>query len=667
MNKISQLIKTSFIFLFLATPLIFNFSNSELFELPKMYFVYLMTIIITTLHLINWSLGNISLFKKNFLNFPILIFLVSQIVSTFISIDPHTSFFGYYSRLNGGLLSLLAYTSLYFVLSNYIDLKFKQKIINSILISGFLVSIYGIAEHFGIDKNMWVQDVQSRVFSTLGQPNWLAAFLVIIIPFSIDKFFKSNQYGRIAIRPYLYLFLTMVFYTTLLFTKSKSGIIACIFSLFIYFLFSFFKNPLSLRDISLKKGNFKKASIFKGGSSAIAEQVGLIIILIVLSLLISNPIKDKFFSKKSNTSTTDRQTQNLNITPSEDIRKIVWRGAFDLWKQYPLFGTGVETFAYSYYWTRPVEHNLTSEWEFLYNKAHNEYLNFLATTGIVGFVAYLFLITTILIKTFNNKSIFCTILALLITNLVGFSVVTTSLLLFLLPTLVLDYKPSTKKLKSKKYLIIPVLLVFLYLISQNINFYLADIFYAKSMSFDQNSNYQTAYRLISKSLNLRPNEPEYLTQSALLESKLTIITKKTDYIDTAINHINQAIKISPANTGIWKQRAQIFYYLSSIDKQYFQESINSLFQIITLAPTDAKNFYTIGQFLESANLIDQSIPYYQKAIELKSNYDHAYFALGQIYFSQKKYDLAKQNLELTLRYNPLSSEAQQILQKISTK
>ena len=606
-----------------------------------------MAMIIVTLHLINWSLGNTTLFKRNLLNIPLLIFLASQIVSTFISIDPHTSFFGYYSRLNGGLVSLLAFSSLYFTLPNYLNSKLKNQIINTILFSGLLVSLFGIAEHFGIDKNLWVQDVQSRVFSTLGQPNWLAAFLVILIPFSIDKFFKSNQYGRIAIRPYLYLFLTMVFYTTLLFTKSKSGIIACILSLFVYFLFSFFKNksPKKLLIINYS-------------------------LLIALSLLISNPIKDKLFftsPKQSEGGPNINQQSNLLITPSEDIRKIVWRGAFDLWLQYPIFGTGVETFAYSYYWTRPVEHNLTSEWEFLYNKAHNEYLNFLATTGTVGLIAYLFLIATILIKTFKEKPIFCGILALLITNLVGFSVVTTSLLLFLLPTLAIKYQPSTKTQKPKKILIIPIILLSFYLLQKNINFYLADIFYAKSTSLDQSSDYQTAYKFISQSLKLRPNEPEYLTQSALLEAKLTIVIKESDYIDSAINHINQAIKISPANTSIWKQRAQVFYYLSSVDKLYFQESINSLLQIVTLAPTDAKNYFTIGQFLESTNLVDQSIPYYQKAIELKSNYDHAYFALGQIYFDQKQYALAKKNLESTLKYNPLSTDAQSILQKIPIK
>lgn len=646
MNKINRFINFFFLVLFFFTPLIFTFFNSELFELPKMYFVYLVTIIIVTLHLINWSLGKVQLYKKTFLNIPIFLFLISQIISTFISIDHHTSFFGYYSRLNGGLLSSISFIALYFVLSNYINQEFNNKIINTIFISGLLVSIYGIAEHFGIDKNLWVQDVQSRVFSSLGQPNWLAAFLVILIPFSLHqsiekfsqkKYFLSTIYNQT----------TIIYFLTLLFTKSKSGIIACISSLFIYFIFKLFS------DIKNKKISINLKSYF------------IFFILIILSLLISNPVKDKLFPKKA--TINDLSSNNLLITPSEDIRKIVWKGAFDLWKQYPFFGTGVETFAYSYYWTRPVEHNLTSEWEFLYNKAHNEYLNFLATTGIIGFSTYLFLIITILIVTFKYKPTFCAVLALLITNLVGFSVVTTSLLFFLLPVLTFDHKLSTKPLKPRKYLIIPIILISLYLISKNLNFYKADIFYAKATSLEENSDYQTAYKSISQSLALKPNEPEYLTQAALLESKLSIISKENLYIDSAINHINQAIKISPANTSIWKQRAQVFYYLSSIDKQYFQESINSLLQVINLAPTDAKNFFTIGQFLESANLVDQAIPYYQKAIDLKINYDHAYFALGQIYFEQKKYDLAKQNLELTLKYNPLSTEAQEIFKKIPRK
>ena len=235
-----------FLSLFFCTPLIFTQSNSELFELPKIYFVYFITILIAFTHLINVLNKNVPLIKKNILNFFLIFFFLSQLISTWFSIDPHVSFFGYYSRLNGGLLSLIIYIVLFLILNVYIDQKFLQKIINFSLFSALLVSIFAIAEHFGIDKNWWVQDVQSRVFSTFGQPNWLAAYLCIIIPFSIYKFLDSIKlYGRIAIRPYLYLFLTLIFYISLLFTKSKSGIIACLISLAIYFVIIFFQNKNS--------------------------------------------------------------------------------------------------------------------------------------------------------------------------------------------------------------------------------------------------------------------------------------------------------------------------------------------------------------------------------------------------------------------------------------
>ncbi|MDD4938005.1 MAG: O-antigen ligase family protein [Candidatus Shapirobacteria bacterium] len=642
MKKISKIINLCFLILFFITPIIFTLFNSELFELPKMYFIYLMTIITVTLHLINWSKKNTPLFRHTFLDIPLILFLISQTISTFISIDIHTSFFGYYSRLNGGLLSLISFSLLYWVLTIYINDQFKSKIINTLLISGFLVAAFGITEHFGIDKNLWVQDVQSRVFSTLGQPNWLATFLVILLPLSISQFLKSINFKS----KIYYLIIIISFYSCLLFTKSKSGIIAGLISIALYFIFYLFnKNKKVLSNLKI---------------------ISPIIIIITLSsIFISNPIKDKILPQKSNIKNTNSQTMNLNITPSEDIRKIVWKGAFDLWKQYPIFGTGTETFAYSYYWTRPIEHNLTSEWDFLYNKAHNEYLNFLATTGAFGFISYLLLLTIILIKTFKNKPIFCSLLGFLITNLVGFSVVTTSLLFFLLPSLILDENNKKPKLKNTKKILIPFfILIGLILIVKNINFYLADIFYNKSIKHDHANNYQTSYQLINQSLNLRPNEPEYLVQTANLSAKLAITTKEAKYIDDAINYINQAIKISPANISFWQQRAQIFYYLTSLNNQYFQESINSLLQITTLAPTNAKNFFTIGQFLESANFVDQAIPYYQKAIELKSNYDHAYFALGQIYFNKKEYILAKENLELDLKYAPTNTDAQDLLNKI---
>jgi len=657
MRPFGKSIRFLFLTLVFFTPLIFTQSNSELFELPKMYFVYLLTTLIATFHLINVFQKQVPLCKKTFLDIPILLFFISQVISTYYSIDPHTSFFGYYSRLNGGLLSLICYLILFFILSVYVDFDFKNKIINFSLFSAFLISIYAIAQAFGIDKNLWVQDVQSRVFSTFGQPNWLAAYLCILIPFSIFKFFESIKlYGRATARPYFYLSSTIIFYIAILFTKSKSGIIACLISITLYFTIYFFQN---LKN----KSSLKKIFIFT-------------LIFILLTFTINNPIKDYLFPPKQiSPSTINDQPSKILITSSGDIRKIVWKGAIDLWKKFPIFGTGVETFAYSYYWTRPVKHNLTSEWDFLYNKAHNEYINYLATTGAIGLITYCIIIIVILIKCLKklkseplNPVIFVSFITILITNAAGFSVVVTSLFFFLLPALLnpnQEFSPPKSTKTKFNLLIIPLLLISFFFIKKTISFYLADIAYNQSEKYDSQNDYQTALSFAQASHQLNPNEPLYTDKLATIYSKIALSTGKQEYVDQAINYSDLTIKISPANINFWKQRAQDYLYLSGIDTKYFSISITALTNAASLAPTDAKIPYSLGQFLETASLTDQAIPYYQKAIELKSNYDYAYFALGKIYLSQKKYDLAQQNLQKTIDYSyPTNQEAKKLLESL---
>lgn len=609
-----------------------------------MYFVYGLTTIIATTHIINWIIGKTTLFRFSKSDIPFLVFYFSQLVSTIFSIDVHVSIFGYYSRLNGGLLSLTSYLVIYLVIKNYLDDKFKNDVILVSLVSGFLISAFGIAEHFGIDKNVWIQDVQSRVFSTFGQPNWLAAYLCILLPFTLDRLLASKKF----LSYFCYSLLVSSYFICLLFTKSKTGIIAAIFSLGVYFIFKFFQKD-SRRPILVTS----------------------YLLLVSLSLLISSPIKDRLFPPK----VIAPIPSDLNITPSEDIRKIVWQGTYQLWQQFPIFGTGPETFAFSYYWTRPASHNLTSEWDFLYNKAHNEYLNYLATTGAFGLITYMSLILVSLFLLRHNLSYLAAFLSILVTNFSGFSVVVTSLYFFILPTLSTNYSPDHSQKPKSFFLIFPVVLVSLFLVSKTLFYYLADITYTQADSDDSTQKYSSAFQDISISLGYRPNEPLYLIKSATIASKLALIAhqQKDDelasrYTQKAISQSDQAIRLSPFSTNNLKERAQIYYYLSGIDSKYYTDAVKSLLQVVKLAPTDAKTYYLIGQFYQDAQAVDSAIKYYQTAINLKSNYDHAYLALGKIYFNQKKYDLAKTNFEQTLKYAPASTDAKDYLSRIpSTK
>jgi len=610
-----------------VTPLIFSFQNSELFELPKTYFVYLIAISIVTLHLKKYFSGQVALFHRSSLTLPLILFILSQTVSTIFSIDAHTSFFGYYSRLNGGLLSIFVYVLLALIIPLYLNQDNLSKLSKVALISGFIVALYGILQHFGIDKHLWVQDVQSRVFSTLGQPNWLAAYLCILLPLAINKSKLST----------FYFLLSTTFFLCLLFTKSKSGLIAAAISLGIYYIFN------------IKKTNFLKLSTFY-------------FLLLTLSLTIPNPIKDRIFPPKLEI--VNLEIENLNITKSEDIRKIVWQGSLELAKIYPLFGTGPETFGYAYYWTRPVAHNLTSEWDFLYNKAHNEYLNYLATSGLLGILTYLFIIfislkTLLQSKKYALLSAYCSIL---ITNFFGFSVVIISLFFFILPQLA-TLAPATPSRPKKIPFAIP-LLIALFLSYKVATFFVADIAYAKSEIMENQNSFSQAYNFIKISLNFRPNEPVYLIKLGEITSKLALTQKTSDYVEQSISATNKALSISPYSINLWKQRAQIYYYLSGLDTKYYLDALQSLDQASKLAPTDAKSFYMLGEFYQNIKETDTAITYFLKALSLKPNYDHAAFALGQIYLSQKENESAKKMFELVLSIAPNNQEAIKYLQSL---
>ncbi|MFZ2153029.1 MAG: O-antigen ligase family protein [Microgenomates group bacterium] len=613
--------------LFFFTPLIFSLVNSEQFEIPKMYFVYFMTLAILTTHLFNYLRGKSPLIKITPLLWPLLIFLFFQTISYIFSIDPHTSFYGYYSRLNGGLLSLFCYTILYLILTIYNDTKLTSQIIRYSLLSGLIIALYGILEHFGIDKNLWNKDVQARVFSTLGQPNWLAAYLCILLPFSLDKFLSSNT----RILNTYYLILNTVLYLCLLFTGSKSGLLAAVISLSIQSL------------LYLSKNKFIPPLRF----------YFCLFAFVFLSLVIPNPIKDYFQSHFIPNTKYLIPNTNLNITPSEDIRKIVWQGSVKLWHQFPYFGTGPETFAYSYYWTRPASHNLTSEWNFYYNKAHNEYLNYLATTGTFGFLSYLILIFSILYL-IRNTIYLIPFLSILITNFFGFSVVVTSLYFFLLPAMIVV--PSNFNITKSKNILYFVILVssFLFLVSKLFMYLLADIAYAHPTP--------TTLRF---ALNIRPDEALYHSKYAQLLAENDANTHDKQHLTTIVESLGLATKLSPFNLNLWKERAHTYYYLSTIDSSYYVYALDAITKATKLAPTDASSFYFLGKLYQNISDTDKAIINYQEAIRLKSNYDHATFALGELYYQQKKYDLARPLLDKTLEIAPQNPDAKKYLNLIN--
>lgn len=222
-----------------------------------MIVVYILATIITGIWVLK-ILNTKKLFlKRTPLDIPIVLFLASQILSTIFSIDPHTSIWGYYSRSNGGLLSIISYILLYYALVSNFDIKQSLKFLQAAIFGGLLVSLYAIPEHFGfspsclilvgeLNASCWVQDVQARVFATLGQPNWLAAYLAMLI-FPTIYFAIS---AKDTLWKIFYILTTLAMYLAFTFTYSRGATLGLAGGLFVFLIGIVLCHPERKRGIS---------------------------------------------------------------------------------------------------------------------------------------------------------------------------------------------------------------------------------------------------------------------------------------------------------------------------------------------------------------------------------------------------------------------------------
>jgi len=646
---LDKLIFSFYALLFFFVPLVLSPWTSELFEFNKMILVYLFTVIIIFAWILKIIFSGKIFFRKTFWDIPLLFFLFFQIVSTLFSIDRHTSIFGYYSRFNGGLLSTICYLFLYWACVSNLNKKQRLSAVRYSLFAGLLVSLYGIAEHFGIDKHIWIQDVQARVFSTLGQPNWLAAYLNILLFLTLPFLAFSNKKSKSII----YYLLFIIYYICFLFTKSRSGFLGFI----VPFLF------------------FIGTAVFFAGKKddrkLLYKVLSLLAVFVSLSVLIGTPVTNSSFlgglenEELETVAVKAGEEKQPLVTPSSNIRKIVWKGAFNIWKKRPIFGTGPETFAYSYYWVRPKEHNLTSEWDFLYNKAHNEYLNVLATTGLFGLLSYLFLHVSLAVWTFksikyqgssiedtNKKSkifniqysisLFLINISLFVTNFFGFSVVTTTLLFFLLPAAVTESKRykiiELKKFsENKKVFIFIALLLTSYLILHTFRYWLADFYYTKGVGFQKANLLAPSIDNLDKAITLNKNEPNFYSERSISLAKLTAALASSDeasisaeILQKAIADSEKAIRISPYHLNFYKNQAKVFYYLAFYDTDFLRRALDTLFKAEKLAPTDPKITYNIASIYQLLGDKIREKEYFEKTVGLKPNYEVAKEGLEEV-------------------------------------
>jgi tetratricopeptide (TPR) repeat protein len=670
----SRVIRASFYLLFILVPLILTPWNYELFEYNKMVVTYGLTVVILGAWLIKMLSDRQIRIAKTPLDIPIALFVLSQLVSTLFSMDPHVSWFGYYSRFNGGMWSIFSYVILYYAFVTHFPPV--KKTLNTIVAIAALVALYGVAEHFGIDKHLWVQDVQSRVFSTLGQPNWLAAFLVAVLPVSL-YFFVAGTARATTMQIIKHLFgglTAILFFLVILYTRSRSGLLglaaADILFWALLYLSAKEKKPLVIPFVALH-------AIF-----AIIVFINGVYIDQIDRWVTFNAWKNRLTHVAATAPVVEKTPAGTLLesggTESGTIRRYVWQAAITAWRANTkniLIGTGTETFAFAFYQYRPQGHNMTSEWDFLYNKAHNEYLNYLATTGLFGLGAYLLLIGSFIfwfIKfQMKDKSeqkilpiaLFSGWLSILLTNFFGFSVVVMQLFFFLFPAVTIALAanmnvrvfPLHLTQRTSQTFSLTILLALLVLLALLTRYWQADTFFSTGYRLARANQFAQAETVDTKAAAFNPGEPMYHDELATTLGSLALAavdaknaTLAASLAKQSLAQSDRAIRISPKNVNFWKTRTKLYYTFSAFDPQLNQAAIGALEMAQTLSPNDPKIIYNLAILYGRQGDNNRAVQLLKEAKTLKPNYRDVYFGLYVFYTEMKNPTAARAELQYYL-------------------
>jgi O-antigen ligase len=258
--------------------------------------------------------------------------------------------FGQWARYNG-LLSYLFYMTLFLVGICLQSRVYTNLIAQILVILGYVLVIFGIFELSGFNLTKIIS-TDPHLKLTLGNSN----FSSIIIVMTFSATFSQFIYGKKMSIQKVTLFVSLVFHIFLVFkTSASQGLVvltfACMFLLGFWFLSNF-------SPIRIKVGYIVLWSIPALG------------IYTLLDFILRGPL-----------------SQFIGIKSLVD-RYFIWQTAISMWRDNLLTGVGIDSFGSwfgQYQKIESLEYKVITE---NYDNAHNIYLNFLATGGLLVFMAY---------------------------------------------------------------------------------------------------------------------------------------------------------------------------------------------------------------------------------------------------------------------------------------
>lgn len=377
MDKLQNVAKITLLFVLAGVPLVFIpiGGNFDQFFLPKVLVLFILDIAFYVMMFINYK--KIGKFVDNDItNKFLLVYVVLLIVSLFFTDNLNFSVFGRPDR-SEGIITFFIYMTL-FLIGRYSKIS-DDEFFTAVIFTAVIVSIYGILQYHGFDpfpRNYRTLNYGKSAFSTMGNPNFLGSYLVLIIPVTVYLYIiKKKKIGLLSYSVLLY---------CLLCTRTRGAWLGTMLSATCF---------LILHIISDKKFKCYLKRYF-------VIILISIIILLLFNLLSDGGLVNRFLSILFDANEFLSGGDKSDYTGSH--RGFIWKRVIELIKSKPLTGYGIENLGETF--IKYYRNDMIEFWgEIRYvDKTHNDFLNIAVTTGVPSMIVYLSFVFSVINKGVKN-------------------------------------------------------------------------------------------------------------------------------------------------------------------------------------------------------------------------------------------------------------------------
>ncbi len=382
--KLSKLASVILVVLAFCLPWVNSTLTVNVLEETKNIFLLLVVLILGIIYLYRSYLRKDIRFIKTPFDFPVILWMVINLISTFLSVSSQYSGWGVLNRMSGSIVSTLSLGALYFLIVNLLENESEiRSIVKGMIVSVGLMAIVYLLKITGVldpvfsalsNQNIISPVLGNGSLSLVGGYDQLSLLFLVTVPLTLQYVVDANKpIDRII------------------------GVSSLVFQLATFLGINFNSLPLFSAIASIVLMLASVIYIFIKYRQVWFETHIISSIIIVAAILVSILLMGIPTIKSSiNLKTTFPRAPELNFTDA-------WYVSTKTWTEIPikglLIGSGPDTYAIAFNRFKP-ETLATIE----FDKSSSQVFEIMSNIGLLGLAVFLYMLVKVLNFTFKKLS-----------------------------------------------------------------------------------------------------------------------------------------------------------------------------------------------------------------------------------------------------------------------